>query len=70
MAELESPAEKVVRLLGAKAIAAKCNLTTDAVWKWKTQGRGLVPARYQAAVLDLAAVRGVSLTAADVVGVA
>ena len=68
MANDEKPAEKATRLLGAKCIAAACDLTTDAVWKWKTQGRGLIPARYQQTVLDLARSRGIALTADELIG--
>lgn len=63
----ESPAEKAVRLLGAKRIAAVCDLTTDAVWKWRKNG-GMIPAKHQPAVLRLAIEREVAFTAADIVG--
>lgn len=65
----ESPAAKVVRLLGVKEIAFACDLTTDAVRKWPTNG-GHIPAQHQGRVLDLAIRRGVSLTAAEIIGVA
>lgn len=67
--EVESPAAKAIRLLGAKRIAAACDLTTDAVWKWPKLGGGRIPARHQHTVMALAARRGVQFTAADVVGV-
>lgn len=72
MAELdtaipESVAAKVIRLLGPKRIAAKCDLTTNAVYKWPTREGGLIPARYQRPVLDLASEMGIPLTADDVV---
>ncbi len=66
----ESPAAKAIRLLGAKRIAAACDLTTDAVWKWPKTGGGYIPARYQLTVLDLARVRDVAFSAEDIVGVA
>lgn len=61
----ETPAAKVVRLLGAKRIAARCDLTTGAVEKWP----GHIPSRHQPAVLELASELNVPLTAADVIGV-
>lgn len=66
----ETPAAKVIRLLGAKRIAAELDLTTNAVWKWETQGGGRIPAKHQTGVLALAARLGVSLSAADVIGAA
>lgn len=65
----ETPAAKVVRLLGVKEIAFACGLTTDAVHKWKA-GQGHVPAQHQVLVLQLAQRKGVSLTPAEIVGVA
>jgi hypothetical protein len=64
----ESPAAKAVRLLGAKRIAAVCDLTTNAVWKWSTQGAGRIPAKHQPAVLDLARRQDVAFTASDCIG--
>ncbi|ODT88130.1 hypothetical protein [Phenylobacterium sp. SCN 70-31] len=66
----ETPAAKAIRLLGAKRIAATCDLTTDAVWKWANQGAGRVPSKHQPAVLRLAQDKGVPLSAADLIGVA
>lgn len=66
----ETPAAKAMRLLGAKKIAAKCDLTTNAVWKWSTQGHGRIPSKHQPAVLELAKEHDVELTPADVLGVA
>lgn len=66
----ETPAARAIRMLGAKRIAGACDLTTNAVWKWETTGRGLIPARHQRAVLNLALVLGVVLTAEEVIGVA
>ncbi len=63
----ESPAAKAIRLLGAKRIAAACDLTTDAVWKWPKKG-GHIPARHQPTVLALALEKGVALGAADLIG--
>ncbi len=63
----ETPAAKAIRLLGAKRIAARCDLTTNAVWKWETTGGGLIPARHQRTVLDLAAERGAPFTAEDAI---
>jgi hypothetical protein len=57
-----------IRLFGAKRIAAKCDLTTDAVWKWPKIGGGHIPSKHQRAVLELAAEMGIAFTAADVVG--
>lgn len=65
----EGPAAKAIRLLGAKRIAAACDLTTDAVWKWPKLRTGLIPARHQATILQLAKDRGEELTAADIMGV-
>jgi hypothetical protein len=67
--EPETPAARAVKLLGAKAIAGACDLTTNAVWKWSTMGQGLIPSRHQAAVLALARRKGVALTADDIIGV-
>jgi hypothetical protein len=64
----ETPAAKAVRLLGVKAIAQRCDLTTDAVYKWPRRDGGLIPARYQRAVVTLAAERGVEFGIEDVVG--
>lgn len=64
----ERPAAKVIRLLKAKRIAAHCDLTTDAVWKWPKTPEGLIPARYQRPIFELAQERGVELTAADIIG--
>jgi N-formylglutamate amidohydrolase len=64
------PAAKAIKLLQAKRIAAKCDLTTDAVYKWAKAGAGLIPARYQRQVLELAVEQGVELTAQDVIGMA
>lgn len=63
----ETPAAKVIRLLGAKRIAAACDLTTDAVWKWPKIGGGRIPARHQGTVLQLADNMGVPMTARDVI---
>lgn len=64
----ETPAERAERLLGAKRIAAACNLTTNAIWKWRTVGDGLIPAKHQATVLRLARELGIELTAEQVIG--
>ena len=63
----ETPAAKVIRLLGAKRIAARCDLTTDAVWKWPKRARGHVPAKHQGTVLQLAGELGKPLSAADLI---
>jgi hypothetical protein len=65
----ETPAAKVVRLLGVKEIAFACGLTTDAVHKWKANG-GYIPAQHQVRVFELAERKGVTLTAGDIIGVA
>jgi hypothetical protein len=65
----ETPAHRAIRLLGAKRIAGACDLTTNAVWKWETTGRGLIPARHQATVLDLAGRLGAPFTASEIIGV-
>lgn len=67
-AQREKPALRATRLLGAKSIAHVCNLTTNAVWKWATNDEGLIPARYQRRILNLAGERGLTLTAEDVIG--
>ncbi len=68
--EAETPAAAAIRLLGAKAIAARCDLTTDAVWKWPKRDGGTVPARYQPTILSLARDRGIRLTPEQIIGVA
>lgn len=68
-ATAETPAAKAIRLLGAKRIAACLDLTTDAVWKWRSAYGGYIPARYQARVHALAIERGVSLSAAEIIGI-
>lgn len=65
----ETPAAKVIRLLGAKRLAYACDLTTSAVQKWNA-GAGHIPAQHQGAVFRLAKVMGVELSAADIIGVA
>ncbi len=52
----ETPVEAVLRVFGAARASAICELTTDALRKWKRSiraggGGGLVPARYQARFL-------------------
>lgn len=64
----ETPAELATRLLGAKAIAHACDLTTNAVWKWASSGGGRIPSRHLPTVLALAAEKGVSLTANQLIG--
>lgn len=66
--DVESPAAKAIRLLGAKSIAHACDLTTDAVWKWPKMGTGLVPSKHQSSVLELARKKEVALDAADLIG--
>ena len=69
-AKIETPAAKAIRLLKAKRIAERCDLCTDAVWKWPKRAGGLIPSVHQAAVLQLARDRGVDLTADDIIGLA
>jgi len=64
----ETPAAKVIRLLGVKRLAWACDLTTSAVQKWSA-GPGRIPA-HQAAVCKLAKDLGVELSAAEIIGVA
>jgi len=64
----ESPAAKVIRLLGAKRVAAKCDLTTDAVWKWRLLNAGTIPSRHQLAIYELAKEQGVALSPAEIIG--
>lgn len=64
----ETPAALAMRVLGAKAIAHACNLTTNAVWKWETSGGGRIPSRHLPTVIGLAAQLGVSLTANQLIG--
>lgn len=66
--ESETPAAKAERLLGAKRIAAACDLTTNAVWKWRTVGEGRIPSRHVAKVLELARAQNVPLSAEDLIG--
>ena len=66
---IETPAGRAMRLLGAKRIAHACDLTTNAVWKWDKTGGGRVPSRHQPAVLGLARELGVQLSAEDLIGV-
>lgn len=63
----ETPAAKVIRLLGAKKIAHRCNLTTNAVWKWDAPGKGYIPAPHQRTILVLAQEQGVALAADDII---
>lgn len=65
----ESPAAKAIRLLGPKRIAQKCDVTTGAVYKWPYRAGGIVPAKHQLAVLELALDEGVAFTAGDMIGV-
>lgn len=55
------------RLLGAKAIAFKCDLTTNAVWKWRTSGKGRIPSKHLPAILELARERNVDMPAAALI---
>lgn len=64
----ETPANRAVRLLGLIDLAHACRLTTDAVRKWQKSKGGLIPAAHQAGVLRLAREKGVTLTAADIIG--
>ena len=66
----ETPSAKAIRLLGVKRIAARCDLTTDAIYKWPKQQGGTIPSRHQPSVLALAHEMGVRFTPADVIGVA
>jgi len=67
--DVENPAALAIRLLGAKRIAAHCDLTTDAVWKWPKRDGGTIPARYQRAIHDLAQTEGKPITPAEIIGV-
>lgn len=69
-ASSETPAARAIRLLGAKRIAATCDLTTNAVWKWETIGGGHIPSRHQRRILDLARSMGVAMCADDVIAAA
>lgn len=66
----ETPAARAIRLIGAKRIAAACDLTTNAVWKWETNGGGLIPGRHQPTVWELARGLEVDLSAEQIIGVA
>lgn len=68
--ECETPAVRVVRLLGLIDIAHACRVTTDAVRKWQKSKGGVIPAQHQAGVLRLAAEKGVHLDARDVIAFA
>jgi hypothetical protein len=65
----ESPASKAIRLLGAKQIAHACDVTTNAVYKWR-EGDGLIPSRQMPTVWRLAQNLGKPLTALDIIGIA
>lgn len=64
----DTPAGQAISKLGAKKIAAHLDLTTDAVWKWPKTGDGLIPARYQRSIFELARERGVAMTPAEIMG--
>lgn len=66
--DVETPADKAVRLLGLIDLAHACRLTTDAIHKWKRREGGLIPAQHQPAVLRLAREKNVDLTADDLIG--
>jgi hypothetical protein len=64
-----TPASRAIRLLGVKRIATRCDLTSDAVNKWSQAPGGLIPARHQRQVLELARELGKDFTAEDILGV-
>lgn len=63
----ETPAARAVRVLGAKKIAAACDLTTNAVWKWER----FIPSCHMPAIWRLAKAEGKAdqLTAEQMIGV-
>lgn len=63
----ETPAAKAINRLSAKRIAARCDVCTDAVWKWRNRNGGLIPAQHQGAILQLARELGVELHADDLI---
>lgn len=63
----DSPAGRVIRLLGLIDVAYECGLTTDAVRKWASRKTGYIPAQYQAPVLRLARRKDVELRPEDVI---
>jgi hypothetical protein len=66
------PSREVRRLVGAVALAQLCNRTTEAIRKWdrpKSKGGtgGLIPAEFQARILDYATEKGLPLKAEDLI---
>ena len=69
----ESPADRVVAAFGARRVAEIAGVTTEAVRKWQRRratagGGGLIPAQYQATLLNAALAEGIELTAQDLIG--
>lgn len=67
---METPAALAIRLIGAKRISARCDLTTNAVWKWETAGAGFIPARHQRTIFFLARELGLEISAEQLIGAA
>jgi hypothetical protein len=68
-----APARLVVEVFGETRAAEIAGVRVDAVRKWRRKrasggGGGLIPARYQHAYLTAAALFGVELTPADLIG--
>jgi len=69
----ETPADRIIRALGARRVAEITQLTTDAVRKWQRRratggGGGLVPAQYQQLLLNEARAAGLEFAAEDLIG--
>lgn len=67
-----SPSRLARQALGTIRLAALCNRTTEAVRKWdrpKSKGGtgGLIPAEFQARILDVARSEGLDLSAEDLI---
>lgn len=63
-----TPLTKVLDLFGSqRAVAEVCGVTREAVAQWKLRGR--IPAKHQRSILIAARVRGLSITADDLLGV-
>lgn len=67
-----SPAKRVRLILTPRRLAALCDLTENAVYKWdrpKSKGGlgGLIPANFQARILVVAIREGLPITAADLI---
>ncbi len=67
-----SPSRRARKVLGSIRLAELCGRTTDAIRKWdrpRSKGGtgGLVPAEFQARILEAAKADGLPLTAEDLI---